>query len=249
MMRQWSLLILLFALVWPASGRASPPTVVADLSSHLIAVTSSFDGANLLLFGALSGEGDVVVVVRGPERDFTVRRKGETFGFWINQGVAAVTDVPAFYFVAASKPLNAVADPTTLRRLGIMEDSLRFHIYRDDFHVDDAAYGTAVLTRLRQQGLYSTQPARIQVLGGQLFRTDILFPSNVPVGVYGVEVYLFQNGNVITAQTTPLVVSRAGLEADIVRFAQQEHLWYGLLVLAFSIALGWLASVVFRRHD
>lgn len=243
------LLLLTILLLFPAKAPAMAPLVVADLSSHLIAVTSGFSGTNLLLFGAMEGKGDVVVVIRGPDRDFTVRRKGETLGIWINQGMANITAVPAFYFVAASKPLDQIADPAVLQRLGILPDMVRFRINREDSNASNLAYTEAMLRLLRHSGLYTSQPARVQVLAERLFRTDVLFPSNVPVGVYGVEVYLFQNGQVISAQTTPLTVSRDGLEAEIVRFAVRDSLWYGLLVVVLSVLLGWAASVIFRRHD
>ena len=58
--------------------------VVADLSSHLIAITTGFTGASVVLFGATDGRGDVIVVVRGPEREMTVWRKSRVAGIWVN---------------------------------------------------------------------------------------------------------------------------------------------------------------------
>jgi hypothetical protein len=52
-------------------ARADP--VVADLSSHLIAITTGFTGTEVLVFGATDGEGDIAVIVRGPEREEIVR--------------------------------------------------------------------------------------------------------------------------------------------------------------------------------
>ena len=53
--------------------------VVADLSDHLIAVTTGFSGTKLLLFGAIDGEAaDVIVVVREiralPKSSFEISR-------------------------------------------------------------------------------------------------------------------------------------------------------------------------------
>ena len=50
----------------PAAARAEG--LVADLTSHLIAITTGFTGASVVLFGATDGPGNVIVAVRGPER-------------------------------------------------------------------------------------------------------------------------------------------------------------------------------------
>ena len=56
-----------------APARAEP--LVADLSDDVIAITTGFTGSDVLLFGATEGEGDVIVVVRGPMGPQVVRRK------------------------------------------------------------------------------------------------------------------------------------------------------------------------------
>ena len=57
-------LLVLSLLCW---GSAAPAEgLVADLTSHLIAITTGFTGASVVLFGATDGPGDVIVAVRGP---------------------------------------------------------------------------------------------------------------------------------------------------------------------------------------
>ena len=60
--------------------KAHANALVADLSKDQIRVASNFTGEKILLFGAIedtgpSGASDVVVVVRGPSENFTLRRK------------------------------------------------------------------------------------------------------------------------------------------------------------------------------
>ena len=51
--------------------------LVADLSNHLIAITTDFTGQELLLFGTIQDPEtqNVVVVVTGPQQTVTVRQK------------------------------------------------------------------------------------------------------------------------------------------------------------------------------
>ena len=72
-------LVALLALALPI-GQARAQALVADLSDHFIAITTGFVGADVLLFGAIEGDGDVVVVLRGPSGKEVVRRKGRVAG-------------------------------------------------------------------------------------------------------------------------------------------------------------------------
>src|ERR1700724_3696361 len=75
-------LLVLLLICWGSEARAQ--ALVADLTSHLIAITTGFTGASVVLFGATDGPGDVIVAVRGPEREMTVRRKRRVAGIWAN---------------------------------------------------------------------------------------------------------------------------------------------------------------------
>jgi hypothetical protein len=66
-------------------SRAPAQPLVADLSSHLITITSSYTGTDLLLFGAVEQGGDVIVVVHGPTEPLVVRRKERVAGVWVNR--------------------------------------------------------------------------------------------------------------------------------------------------------------------
>src|SRR6516164_8870737 len=111
--------LLALILFWTAPAHAE--ALVADLTSHLIAITTGFTGASVVLFGAIDGPGDGVVVVRGPDREMTVRRKRRIAGVWVNSQEVIFTNVPSFYLVAASMPLEEIVSPATaaLYRLGV----------------------------------------------------------------------------------------------------------------------------------
>ena len=91
---------LVFMLGAAAAAEAQP--LVADLSEHLVKITMGFEGAELLLFGAVEGDGEVVVLVHGPLETLTVRRKARTAGIWMNWDAMTFEDIPAFYQVMAT---------------------------------------------------------------------------------------------------------------------------------------------------
>lgn len=242
----------LLALLAPvAAARAAEP-LVADLSKHLVAITTGFAGTDVLLFGAVeevpgAGGADVVVVVRGPNRAEIVRRKARTIGIWMNSGLAEVNDAPSFYRVAATRPLTEIAPPNVLERHQIGLDSLDLDIRPRDRDADTRQYRDALIRLKQSQGLYGDRVQDIGFLGNRLFRTDVHFPANVPVGTYLVEVYLIAGGEVVSAQTTPLVISKIGLGADLYDFAHQQAPWYGIIAILLAASAGWAAAVAFRK--
>ncbi len=227
------------------AGAAEP--LVADLSNHLVAITTGFSGASVLLFGAVDGPGDVVVVVRGPPTPQLLRRKEAVMGIWINRDHAEIDDAPVFYHVASTRPLSEIAGPALLDRQQIGLDHLHFSVRGGDHGPGDAAWRAALLRLQRQTGLYGDQTGRISMMGQELFRTQLDLPVNIPTGSYQVEVYLFRHGDIVSAQTTPLIIGKIGVGATVYDFANRHALLYGLLAVLLAVAAGWLAAVAFKK--
>ena len=47
--------------------------------------------------------------------------------------------------------------------------------------------------------------------------------------------------------TTSFAVTKAGVEQYVAEAAQDNGLLYGLVTMSMALAIGWLASVAFRR--
>jgi uncharacterized protein (TIGR02186 family) len=221
--------------------------LVADLSDHLLAITTGFAGARVLLFGAVAEPGDVVVVVRGPVEHQRIRHKERFAGLWVNRTQAEIPDAPAFYRVASSRPLNEVAAPALLDRQQIGLDHLALSVQRKAPSLAAADVRDALIRLKQASGLYSAEIGQVSFIGGTLFRTEMMFPANVPTGLYTVEVYLVKRGEVASAQTTPLIVSKTGVGAEVFDFAMEHAALYGLVAVTLAAAAGWLAAAAFRR--
>ena len=50
----------------------------------------------------------------------------------------------------------------------------------------------------------------------------------MPPGLYRAEVYLFQGGTVVSAQSSPLFIDKSGFERRVYDFAYQRSLAYGI---------------------
>ncbi|HEX2527493.1 MAG TPA: TIGR02186 family protein [Geminicoccus sp.] len=222
--------------------------LVADLSHHLIAITTAFTGSDVLLFGALEETGgDVVVVVTGPRTTQTVRARERTLGFWMPGAEMSFTGVPSFYAVAATRPLAAFTNPALRARHELGVDSLRLQPVSAFNPERIARFRTALIGLQQLRGLYPVELGEVSMLGDRLFRTTLPFPANVTSGPYQVQVLRIVANQVVEAQASVLTVSKVGLEADLTDFALRHGAWYGLAALLLAISAGWLANMAFRR--
>jgi uncharacterized protein (TIGR02186 family) len=236
------------AIFWLApSAPARGQALVADLSNHLVAITTGFTGADILLFGAVEGPGDVVVTVRGPARDEVVRRKIRVAGLWINGAEVRFRNVPVFYALFASRPFaDIVTDEIAdIHQIGAENLTLRSDSPKSPEEID--TFRDALIRVKEREGLYVPETGRLSFLGRRLFRANLTFPGNVPTGSYTVEVLLIRDGAVVSAQTTPLYISQAGISADVYEFAHRQSTLYGLLAIVVAVGSGWIAGAVFRK--
>lgn len=240
-------LVVLAGLAAAAAGARAAP-LVADLSSHLVAITTGFAGTQVLLFGAIEGPGEVAVVVRGPNSDVVMHRKSRVAGIWMNTASMTFRQVPSFYRINASGDLAEVARPPVRARHQMGVDNLRIDLPTAKASPNVAEDWQRALIRAKQrQRLYPEGVGRVTFLGAQLFRTTVFFPANVPTGSYQVEVYLLREGRVVSAQTTPLIISKVGIEAELFDFAYDHAALYGLVAIAIALVAGWLAHSLFRK--
>lgn len=235
-----------FLVTVAGASRAAP--LVADLSQHLVGITTGFAGTEVLLFGAIEDPGDVVVIVRGPDRSLIVHRKSRVLGVWANTAQMTFDRVPSFYAVASSRPLDEIAAETVLARHEMGIDHLRLALPRAKASPNMAtAWRDGLIRNHEAKGLYQTEIGKIAFLGNRLFRAKITLPANVPTGTYQVHVFLLNDGRMVSAQTTPLIVSKVGTEAAVFDFAHAQPGWYGLIAIALALMAGWAAHMAFRK--
>ncbi|MBV9548787.1 MAG: TIGR02186 family protein [Alphaproteobacteria bacterium] len=244
-MRCWLFLLLLLTL--PASAAED---IVSGLSQDQIEINSSYTGTDIVVFGTIERPSqaagrDIVVVVRGPDTGITVRRRDRIAGVWVNSDAAKFTEMPAFYFLASTRPLNAIAGAEVLDRYGLGA----MHLLPGTIvsHHDPLPFRQAAVRQLTAQGLYREAPGAIDFHSENLFKTVVPIPAAVARGQYNVEVYLFRGGDVESVQSTPFFIDQTGLERRLNNFAHNQPLGYGLLAVFMSLLFGWATSVLMRR--
>lgn len=237
------LFCLLFACALaPASARANP--IVADISTYRIAIDAGFSGIRLFIFGARNDAGDVVVLIRGPARDFVVRKKERVAGIWVNKRQLVFKRIPDFYALASAKPLENIHADLLKRLLGIGDRMLLTSPADPHDKARFPEFSRAFLENQTRKRLYP-EPLMLSFMGETLFKTVIPFPDNIPKGNYTAEIYLIRGGELVGMQAMPIIVEKTGIDAAIYDIAHNYPLLYGLLAIAIALAAGWGANRLF----
>jgi uncharacterized protein (TIGR02186 family) len=235
-------IITLFLL--PQDVRARP--LIADLSLRQIEIDSGFSGTEILLFGARNDAGDIVVVVRGPELSYIVRKKERVSGIWVNKKQAIFNNINGYYNVSSNRPLAELRNDSLLADLDIGINNITLPIKTEE-SVDKEEFNKAFLDKQEAQELYFPIVGEVLFIGDVLFRTIIKFPENIPRGVYTAEVYLFSDGQLSGVQSTPLIVKKRGFDAFIYDFSYNHPTIYGIMSVMIALAAGWIAGIIFRK--
>ena len=252
---------LMLALILAActAAPAAAERLVVSLSNHRVAITSSFIGEDLVLFGtvepdagrtALRSGYDLVVTVTGPRQTLLTRRKERVLGIWVNVASREFVRVPSYLAILSNRPVAQIAPPETLRRLQIGLDNflLPQRIGPDlGDTVSDDPFRQAFVRLQMQQSLYSQIGTAVTFLTPSVFRAAIPLPTAVPTGNFAINVELFADGAMVARTNTALEVTKAGFEQYVADAARDHGLLYGLATMLMALITGWFASVVFRR--
>jgi uncharacterized protein (TIGR02186 family) len=236
-------------LAWTLAACAAhaQEPLVADLTEYRIAITTGFVGTDVYVFGAKSGPGDVVVIVRGPIVPYAVRRKDRIAGIWLNARRIDFRGVPSFYAIASTRPLDELMSSAGQLREEIGLGNLNLMPEEDVDTAEVAEFRTALLRIKQSAGLFGRDAAKVTVQSDPLFKTKVHFPANVPTGSYDIRVLLIRDGEIASAQTVPLQVSKSGVDALVYEFAHRQAAAYGLMAILGALLAGWIAHLVFRK--
>ncbi len=247
-----------------AQSPEAPPlpreSVHADVSTRRIAVTSTFSGTGIIVFGAVdnsrqasaeSGLYDVVIVISGAPTRLVARKKSNVGGLWINTSSTSFTSVPSYYAIASTRPLDEIASDDVLKSSGIGFDfvPMTFHRSARALNADEIKEWRDAVVRLKQRDrLYQHDEYGVAFVGRSLFRSAFDMPATVTVGTFETRVYRFREGELLSSYATKLDLEREGLENFVHRFAFDHSFLYGVFTVLIAVGAGMLASYVFNRN-
>ena len=232
---------------------ARDPILVPEVSQHEIQVRQGFTGAELLLFGAiLNPDGiragrdyDIVVVMKGPTRAITLREKAKVAGIWINADSTEFRSVPSFFAVASTRPIARIVDEKTAAIYELGLPWLQLSPIGAIEPEEQARFARGLVDLMSRGGLYKQEEGTVTVSEQVLYQARISLPSSVQTGTYTAETFAISRGRVVASAVSRVEVRKRGFEGAVARFSEDYSLLYGLLAVAISVFMGWIAGRAF----
>jgi uncharacterized protein (TIGR02186 family) len=257
-MSRFPLAAFVIVALFAGGGQAAgAERLVVSLTNHRVMITSNYTGVELVLFGSVErdrrdGRGtpyDIVATITGPRESLRARRKQRVLGIWVNTESRTFVDPPSYLAVLASRPLDAIVNAETQRRLQLGIANIPFPelIHNDIGAVSNDPFRAALVRLMQDRDLYSEKANAVTFLTPTLFRASLSLPAQVPIGSYAVDVKLFSDGALIAETDSAFEVVKVGFEQFVVSTGRDHGVLYGMATATMALLTGWIASVAFRR--
>jgi uncharacterized protein (TIGR02186 family) len=232
---------------------ARDPILVPEVSQHEVQVRQGFRGTELLLFGAiLTPEGaragqeyDIVVVLKGPTQSIVLREKQRIAGIWINAASTEFRSAPTYFAVASSRPIRNIVDDKTAAIYELGLPWLQLSPIDAFDPKEQRRFSSGLVDLMKREGLYKDDPRGVKVSEQVLYQARIALPSSVQTGTYTAETFAITKGRVVASAISRVEVKKLGFERAVAQFAEYNGFLYGLLAVALSVAMDFLAGRLF----
>jgi uncharacterized protein (TIGR02186 family) len=253
-----TLLAMITSLASGPAGPAHAEDLVLALSTREVAITSTYTGAEITVFGlierdaatiARSGVYDIVANVQGPLGDVVLQRKGKFGPIWLTDNRRRYARIPLFFSTLAARPLHEVTDEATRERLKL---GLEYFLpdpasVRDTLGRDEFGFRNALLRLRREEGALTQNDRGVTMIRPNLFTATIRLPAKAPTGLYLVNISVLSEGVPLRTTQAGFVVRKVGFDAFVANAARNEAIAYAIFAVAMAVLLGWIANLVFRR--
>ena len=225
----------------------SSQNLIAEFLDNQIDIDVGFTGKKLSYFGAIDTKGDLVIIVTGPRKKIKVFKKEKKVWFWINSNSRVFSDVPSYYFVATSRPLNQIKNDSFLKINQIGLQNLRFEGAEEIEEELRLQWRNGIIDSMKKMGNYFSINGKIDIIDERLFKTEISFPSDITEGIYIVDTLLLKNGSVIGSKRSFINVSKSGIGEKVYLFATKNGLFYGVFAVISAMLFGFLVNEAIRK--
>lgn len=243
------LLGLCLGVALPVAARAAPAgdTLVTELATGNVDINMRFSGEKILVFGAISRPGDIIIKVKSPMQTVALSRK-ERFGpFWLASGKIKISHTPGLLYLLSTAPIDTLLPPAERERYGLSLGHVTKLATLDSDAKGMGDWQAAFLRLKRSDGHYLEGGHAVRIENKRLFFTTINLPAKLPLGVYRLEFYLVRGGKVVAQQARKLNVQQVHVERWMSNTAHNTPWSFGFAYTFGAMFLGLVLGVILQR--
>jgi len=203
------------------------------LDKFKIEITSNFLGEEILLFGQLEENREVIVVFEGELKNAKLLSKIKNGVFWINQ-TKDLNEIPSFFAIFSSPKKS-------LNELFLISDITSKHYLISDY--SEELY--KIRSALENKGLYYEEG--LDNAEGNLFFKKFKIPDNIPAGNINISFYEIIDNEIVSKNQKSLIIEKKGLSNKLELLLSEQSFFYVFILIVFSIVFSILSNLVFRK--
>ena len=266
---------IVFASLAPFNLAAQNPAPSLKVSPQTISMGAFYNGARVRIEGTAPAGSQVLVVIRGDERDESFNKKGRVGPIWVNTDTIHVAQVPSVFLSFWSGDVNSVLDRASIEAYQLDESAIKNRMrcrshYKCTTTKPHGSSGTRVvctstepdpsyrelirssfLALKSREGTYQTHPNTVKITDSTEVDTryslDLEWPRKAPPGSYQVAVFACRNRSVIAQSSTPLQVVEVGFPAQIATLAAVHPWRYGGTAVLVAVLAGFTIDALTVR--
>ena len=196
-----------------------------------IKINASFSGDTINLYGIHSGQGKIVIVMKGQKETYYIQKKEKTLGIWAKGERKKFKNVYRYYNITSEVSLDKLHIPHLLKYFEIGIENISTNSTSISNAIDIFEYKDALLSRKIAENLFVENYNKALVNSEKLVYIKYTIPRNIPEGKYTISVYTIHDGKVISISNIPLYIHQVG----ILKFMKEASLERKVLYLILSI--------------
>ena len=226
-----------------------------EVKPEKILINFTYHGANLKITGQGNCAGkDFVINILSTHKEKATFKKIEKVAnlIWMKTGDLHFENVPFFYHVYSTRPVEEILTKKELEEHSLTFDSLKKGV--NLFPVKDENQKNFLWQEFikykSKYHLYAYEVVPYNCKGegqNQLLEISIHWPYQAPPGVYQIKIYEISNRKIENIAEKIVEVEKVGLVKFLTDFAQNHALIYGVFSVLIALVSGFLVGLIFKK--
>jgi len=230
--------------------------VVTAASKNLIEIGLSYQGDQIHFFGVSPVKDCDLIIKLTAEKSEEIKLsvKGRVGPFWMAVKQYDVTDSPFMYKLHSTKPIDQIISPETARDLDLgyvaVQKKMKLHLARGDASPEDAEMVFKGLVKIKEEAnLYNivSDPQRLEIAEGRLYKHYFRFPPAATEGRYVVESFAFKDKQLVGYGKDVIQIKKVGIEYWLTDISQNHPVFFGIMAVVIALGAGLLVGMIFKK--
>jgi len=242
---------LLSVLLAGVTAAAGDDEVRLNIAPDHIRAGTFYHGTGIHITSLVPSGCRAVIKIEGRRSEVVLNRKGKLAVIWLNVGKVTVENAPQIYLLAASDELAGIGSREEREKLGLGYEALEKSItFSSDKGLTGSEFGDFLKLK-EHSGMYNIE-TRIHMgdakRGKRELSVDLPMPASIPPGEYKVQLFCFEQGNLIERASAPLSIEKVGLPSLTAMLAYDHAAAYGVIAIVVAMMTGITMGIIFHSR-